>query len=166
MLRRYASGSVTLSQLASWMNSQGFRTRNTKSLANGSGTASSGPKLFTTASVRGILHNPFFMGQVRHRKELLPGPHEGLVSEDVFQAVQAAMKRKSGRSETLHPRPEREYLLKGLIKCAYCGMSLWAQTLVSGSRLYREQHSSRSHAECRADGKSIRCEPVRVATWS
>ena len=158
LFRRHASGSVTLSQLASWMNSQGFRTRNTKSLANGSGTASSGPKLFTTASVRGILHNPFFMGQVRHRKELLPGPHEGLVSEDVFQAVQAAMKRNSGRSETLHPRPEREYLLKGLIKCAYCGMSLWAQTLVSGSRLYREQHRSRSHAECRADGKSIRCD--------
>ncbi len=36
-------------------------------------------------------------------------------------------------------------------------MSLWAQTLVSGSRLYREQHSSRSHIECQADGKSIPC---------
>ena len=69
-----------------------------------------------------------------------------------------AMRRNSGRSDTLQPRPEREYLLKGLIKCAYCGMSLWDQTLVSVSRLYREQHSSRSHAECSADGKSIRCD--------
>ena len=158
LFRRYASGGVTLAQLASWMNSRGFRTRNTKNLPNGTGTTSSGPKLFTTASVRGILHNAFNMGQVRHGKELLPGAHEALVSDDIFQAVQVAMKRNSGRSETLHPRPEREYLLKGLIKCAYCGMSLWAQTLVSGSRLYREQHSSRSHAECRADGKSIACD--------
>ena len=87
LFHRYASGSVTLSQLASWMNSEGFRTRNTKNLPNGSGATSSGPKLFTTTSVRGILHNPFFMGQVRHRKELLPGAHEALVSEDVFRAV-------------------------------------------------------------------------------
>ena len=79
------------------------------------------------------------------------------MSEGVFQAVQVAMSRNSGRSETLHPRPQREYLLKGLIKCAYCGMSLWAQTLVSGSRLYREQHSSRSHVECPADGRSVAC---------
>ncbi len=49
-------------------------------------------------------------------------------------------------------------MLKGLIKCVYCGMSLWAQTLKSGSRLYREQHRSRSHAECLADGRSILCD--------
>ncbi len=157
LFRRYASGGVTLAQLATWMNSQGLRTRNTKNLPDGSGATSSGPKLFTTASVRGILHRPFYAGRVRHQDELLPGAHEALVGEEVFQAVQVAMKRNSGRSETLHPRPEREYVLKGLIKCAYCGMSLWAQTLKSGSRLYREQHRSRSHTDCRADGKSIAC---------
>ena len=79
------------------------------------------------------------------------------MSQDVFDAVQAALRRNSGRSETLHPRPEREYLLKGLIRCAHCLMPLWAQTLKSGSRLYREQHSSRSHMVCPADGRSIRC---------
>ena len=70
----------------------------------------------------------------------------------------STMRRNSSRSETLQPRPEREYLLKGLIKCAHCGMSLWAQTLTSGSRLYREQARSRSHIECPGDSKSIRCE--------
>ncbi len=100
------------------MNAEGFKTRNTKSLPDGTGATTSGPKLFTTASVRGILHNPFYMGKVRHRNECLPGAHEALVSEDVFQGVQAAMRRNSGRSKTLSPRPEREYLLKGLIKCS------------------------------------------------
>ena len=89
-----------------------------------------------------------------------------LVSDGLFQQVQSAMKRNSGRSETLHPRPERESLLKGLVKCAHCGMVLWAQTLKSGSRLYREQARSRSHIECPADGKSIRCEiPDEQMGW-
>ena len=158
LFRRYSSGNVTLSQLALWMKDRGFRTRNTKNLPDGMGGLSCGPKLFTTASVRGILHNPFYTGRVRHKEQVLPGAHEGLVGEDLFQAVQDAMKRNSGRSQTLHPRPDRDYLLKGLIKCAYCGMSLWAQTLKSGSRLYREQARSRSHMLCPADGRSIPCD--------
>ena len=114
--------------------------------------------MFTTASVRGILHNPFYSGRVRHRDELLPGAHKPLVSEEVFQAVQVALGKNSGRSETLSTHAAREYLLKGLIRCAHCLMPLWAQTLTSGSRLYREQARSRSHIECHADGRSIRCD--------
>ena len=157
LFHRYTSGTVTLSTLASWLNSQGFRTRNTKRLPDASGQSVQGPRLFTTASVRGILHNPFYTGSVRHKDRLLPGAHDPLVPQDVFDAVQIALRRNSGRSETLHPRPEREYLLKGLIRCAHCLMPLWAQTLKSGSRLYREQARSRSHMVCPADGRSIPC---------
>ena len=158
LFARYASGTVTLSQLASWMNAQGFTTRNTKKLPDRNGDLNGGPKLFTTASVRGILHNAFYTGRVRHKDQLLPGAHEPLLSQDVFHTVQVALKRNSGRSETLHPRPEREYLLKGLVRCAHCLMPLWAQTLKSGSRLYREQARSRSHMLCPADGRSIPCD--------
>ena len=158
LFTRYASGSVTLSNLASWMNSHGFTTRNTNRLADGNGTLTAGPKLFTTASIRAIVHNGFFTGKVKHGRELLPGAHEPLISEELFDVVQSTLKRNSGRSETLHPRPEREYLLKGLIRCAHCLMPLWAQTLTSGSRLYREPARSRSHIECHADGRSIRCD--------
>ena len=154
---RYASGTITLSPLASWMNSKGFRTRNTKRLPGVRGESSSGPRLFTTASVRGILHNSFYAGMVKHKDQIVPGAHAPLVSQDVFDAVQVALRRNSGRSETLHPRPELEYLLKGLIRCAHCLMPLWAQTLSSGSRLYREQARSRSHMVCPADGRSIPC---------
>ncbi len=80
------------------------------------------PRLFTTAPIRGILHNPLYTGRVRHKDQLLPGVHEALVSTSIFDAVQTTMKKNSGRSETLHPRPEREYLLKGLIRCAHCGL--------------------------------------------
>ena len=148
LFRRYAAGNTTLSQLAVWMNSQGFRTRNMRRLPSGNDSQAAGPKLFTTASVRVILHNPFYMGKIKHRDQLLPGSHQALVSDGLFQQAQSAMKRNSGRSQSLHPGPEREYLLKGLVKCAHCGMALWAQTLKRGSCLYREQKGSRGDGYC------------------
>ena len=148
LFRRYSAGTVTLAKLASWLNDQGFRTRNTKKLPDGSGNLVAGPRMFTSASVRHILHNPFYMGRIRHRSETLPGAHEGLVSDDVYQTVQGAMRRNSGRSRTLQQRPQREYLLKGLIQCAHCRMPMWAQTFKNGRRYYREQKGSRGAGYC------------------
>ena len=124
LFRRYASGTTTLSQLATWLNDQGFRIRNMHQLPDARGDMVAEPRLFTVASVRGILHNVFHMGKVRHKDQLLPGVHQALVSEEVFHTIQVAMKRNSGRSSTLHPRPEREYLLKGLIRCAHWGLPM------------------------------------------
>ncbi len=67
------------------------------------------------------------------------------------------MKRNSGRSETLHLRPEREYLLKGLIRCAHCGLSMWAQTYANGRRYYREQMGSRGSGYCVGRSRSMPC---------
>jgi len=158
LFKRYASGTTTLSQLATWLNDQGFRTRNMHKLPDANGDMAAQPRLFTVASVRGILHNPFHMGKVRHKDQLLPGVHKPLVSQELFDTVQAAMKRNSGRSSTLHPRPEREYLLKGLIKCAHCGLPMWAQTYYNGNRYYREQKGSRGHGYCVGRSRSMRCD--------
>ena len=57
MFERYFSGTTTLNELAAWLNDQGLRTRNTRKLANPDGSITQGPRLFTNASVRVILHN-------------------------------------------------------------------------------------------------------------
>ena len=159
LFRRYASGSTTLSQLASWLNECGFRTRNMHPPKGNDGIADgvAGPKLFTVASVRGILHNPFYAGKIRHCGEIFPGAHQPLVSEELFDVVQAATNRNSGRSETLHPRPEREYLLKGLIRCAHCLLPMWAQTYTNAHRYYREQKGSRGSGYCVNRSRSMPC---------
>ena len=157
MFHRYSSGMTTLSQLAAWLNGEGFRTRNTKKLPDQDGHLTAGPRLFTTASVRGILHNPFYTGQVSYKGKLLPGAHEPLVTQELFETVQAMLKKNSGRSETLQSRPQREYLLKGIVRCAYCGMPMWSQTYNNGQRYYREHKGSRSHGACEAAGGSIPC---------
>ncbi len=157
LFRRYATGTTTLSQLATWLNGQGLRTRNMKKIADGSGILQGGPRLFTTASVRGILHNSFYYGKVKHLEQLLPGAQEPLVSEELFQTVQSAMKRNSGRSSTLNPHPAREYLLKGLIRCAHCLLPMWAQTYNNGNPYYREHKGSRGAGYCVDRSGSIPC---------
>jgi len=78
LLRTYATGTTTLSQLAAWLNAMGYRTRNTKTLPGPVGTPLAGPKLFTTASVRGILHNRFYAGFVKYKVNWHPGDHEAV----------------------------------------------------------------------------------------
>jgi hypothetical protein len=129
MFKGYATGTATLAKLAAWLNDQGFRTRNTKKLPGPDGLLTSGPRLFTTASVKVILHNPFYAGLVKHNDELYQGAHEPLISQETFHLVEANLRKNSGRSRTLAPHPEREYLLKGLIRCAYCLMPIWRTQL-------------------------------------
>jgi site-specific DNA recombinase len=157
MFHQYATGTATLAQLAAWLNDQGFRTRNTKKLPGPDGLLTSGPRLFTTASVRGILHNPFYAGLVKHKDELYQGAHEALISKETFDLVETNLRKNSGRSRTLTPHPERDYLLKGLIRCAYCMMPMWSQTYKSGQRYYREHRASRSLADCPSAGGAITC---------
>ena len=154
----YASGTTTLSQLANWLNDQGFRSRNMHKLPNPQGNLLAEPRLFTTASVRGILHNPFYTGMVKHQTQLLPGAHESLVSESLIHSVQATLKKNCGRSETLKPQPQREYLLKGLLRCAHCGYPMWAQTYQNGHRYYREQYGSRGAGHCVGRSSSLPCD--------
>ena len=159
LFRKYATGNTTLSQLAGWLNEQGFRTRNMHWLLDAAGNITSGPRLFTTASVRGILHNIFYTGKITHRGKYFPGLHEPLVNPDIYETVQIALKKNSGWPETLLVRPERHYLLKGIVRCAYCGMPMWAQTYKSGKPFYREHKASRSHGICSAGG-SITCSTI------
>lgn len=161
LFKRYAAGGTSTADLAIWMNEQGFRTRNTKRLPTHNGTETAGPRYFTNASIRGILHNRFYAGFVKHGKHQLPGEHEPIVSDELFESVQLMMSKNSGRSASVgRRRKTRTYLLQGLARCADCGMNLWAQTYRNGRSYYREQRASRSHGQCPANGGSIPCEVV------
>ncbi len=154
----YSSGIARLADLATWLNDSGFRTRNMHRTLEGPQDEKAKPRYFTTSSVRTILHNPFYSGFVKHNDEQFPGLHESLISKSTFDRVQLLMRKNSGRSETLNPRPERQYLLKGLIRCAYCGLPMWSQTYYNGNRYYREHKNSRSTMQCPAGGGSITCD--------
>lgn len=160
LFRRYAAGGTSTADLAIWMNGGGFRTRNTKLLPTSAGTDAAGPRYFTNASIRGILHNRFYVGSVKHGKDHLPGEHEPIIAAELYESVKLMLTKNSGRSATVGRRRTRTYLLKGLARCAHCGMNLWAQTYRNGRSYYREQRATRSHGECSARGGSALCEVV------
>ena len=58
------------------------------------------------------------------------------------------------------PKPAREYLLKGLVRCSHCGMPMWAQTYKSGYAYYREHRGSRGAGECINAGGAILARTV------
>jgi site-specific DNA recombinase len=84
--------------------------------------------------VKVILHNPFYAGLSKHKGELHPGPHVAIISQETIDLVQVNLRKNSGRFRTLALHPEREYLLKGITRCAYCSVSMWSQTYKSGYR--------------------------------
>jgi len=155
----YAGGGWSLSRLAAWLNEQGFRTRNKHQLKDGSGRTVTGPRPFSLYSVRWLLHNPFFTGQVKYKGRLYKGAHEAIIDEGLFNSVQARLKAAKGRSKTFSAS-YRLYLLKGLARCIYCGYPLWSETLKSGYSYYREQKNAHGDYDCPAGGKAIRCSAI------
>ena len=113
LFRRYAAGTATLGKLALWLNEQGLRTHNTKKMLDARGTLTSGPKLFTSASVRWILHNPFYCGKVPYKGKLLNGTHEPLITDSLFNTVQDTLKKNNGRSEPYPLNRKGNTCLKG-----------------------------------------------------
>ena len=92
LFERYSTGTATLNSLAEALNEKGFRTRNSRKLVSPDGTVMQGPRLFTHASVRGILHNPFYTGMVKHRDRLYPGVHDA-------SGDRGPVRRGSGQAE-------------------------------------------------------------------
>ena len=141
-------------KLAAWLNEQGFKTRNKQALRDGHGSVVTGPRPFSLYSIRWILHNPFFTGKVLYKGQLYPGVHQAIIDEDLFNRVQEKLKVSKNRSKTFSPS-YRQYLLKGIARCIYCGYPLWAETSTKGFTCYREPKNSRSHFNCPGNGKSI-----------
>ncbi len=112
-------------------------------------------------AVADLLKNRFYAGYVGYKGEYFQGQHEALVSQEIFDLAQDALRKNNGRSRTLVARPAKRYLLRGIIRCiAYCLMPMWSQTYKSGGRYYREHRNSRSHGRCPAVSGSIPCEVV------
>ena len=143
LFHRYSAGDVSCGGLASWLNGLGFRTRNAKKLPNNRGVLSQEPRLFAAHGVADLIKNRFYSGFVSYKGEYFQGQHEALVSQEVFDLAQDALRKNNGRSSTLSSRATRQYLLKGLIRCAHCLMPTWAPTYKNGTQYYREHNDSR-----------------------
>src|SRR5207248_2483705 len=78
---------------------------------------------FDKTSLHRLLVNPLYAGKVRYKRELHAGEHTALVEPEVFDRVQALLKR-NGRTGGAAVRNGFGAILKGLVRCAACGCAM------------------------------------------
>jgi site-specific DNA recombinase len=68
-----------------------------------------------------MLSNPYYTGIVSYNGKHYPGRHKELVSQDLFDQVQAVLHahRHAGERDRKH-----QHYLKGTIRCGSCGSGL------------------------------------------
>ena len=94
------------------------------------------------STVRQILHNRVYMGEVRLRDRWFPGNHEALVTREEFDAAH--------RGHLPGQRRGRD-LLAGRVRCGLCGRRIGPDTNERGQMLYRCWHRGKG---CRQPGRS------------
>ena len=103
--------------------------------------------LFNAALIRQILKNPVYCGKIAYGRRktekvhgtrneyqivwsddylLVDGLHEGIVSEELWQAAQVKMAAQAKKYEKVNPTPSTHvHLLTTLIKCPLCGAGMY-----------------------------------------
>ncbi len=108
---RYATGEVSMSQLADALNQQGMTTRATPTRDAGT---------VTTRTVHLLLTNPYYKGVVTLNGAQYPGTHEALVDEATWADVQDVLAaRRNGERSRIH-----NHFLKSTVHCYSCGRRL------------------------------------------
>ena len=131
-------------EIATWVNSQNFHTRE--------------GNFFTPHAIKDILNNQFYCGFVKYNKKLYPGKHEAIISQEIFQQVQARKQNRKTIREVHGPKG----LLQGIAVCSNCGNRLHSDRKNQTTPMYRERHAH----ECPTNESSIIAEVLdkQVAT--
>lgn len=118
----YATGLYSIIDLTDKMYEIGLRNRNGKKV--------------TRNGISTILHNPFYVGTIKLRKngQVFEGKHKPLVSKSLFIEVQNMLDGKKKCGKTRH-----DYLYSRRIKCELCLKSLIAEK--QKGRVYYRCHT-------------------------
>jgi site-specific DNA recombinase len=110
--KTYATGLYSLSDIMVLLEARGLTTRATRR---------HGPRPLTLSRVHRLLTNPYYAGYVTHVGHVYEGRHEPLISQELFDKVQAVLvaHRHSGERDRKH-----QHYLKGTIRCGTCGSQL------------------------------------------
>ena len=107
--RAYATGEWSLDALEDELWERGLRSRPTPTRP---------PGRVRRSVIARLLHNPYYIGVVRYRGVDYEGKHPKLISEELFEQVQAVLAARdvAGEKQRRHP-----HYLKGTIFCGHCG---------------------------------------------
>jgi site-specific DNA recombinase len=96
-----------------------------------------GGKLFTNTSLRLLLTNVLYVGNIKHKGQVHPGEHQGIVTDGIWQQVQDLLiSQAQSKDASIHNRAGS--LLKGLLHCRTCGCRMTpTHAMTTGGKRYR-----------------------------
>jgi site-specific DNA recombinase len=119
---RYAHKREGARTLAVWLNESGHRTK--------------AGKPWSHTAVLTVLRNPVYVGKVYFRDTFHDGPHEHLVDEKLFRAVQTLLSER-GEDHSKRASANSPFLLAGLIVCERCGKHFVGTSAMGNRYRYR-----------------------------
>ena len=139
IFKQYVNTDTGANGLSKYLETHGFQK-----LARQNGTS----PLFSATLIRAILKNPVYCGKIafgRRKLEkihgtrneyhqvsqenylLVDGLHEGIVSEELWNAAQVKLLAQSKRYEPVNrSKTEQAHLLSALVKCPICGAGMYS----------------------------------------
>ncbi len=108
----YATGLYSIADITTLLEVRGPRSRATPRYIS---------KPLSQSAVHALLSNRYYIGEVKYHGKHYPGRHDKIISEDLFEQVQAvlAAHRLAGERDRKHL-----HYLKGSIYCGACGRRL------------------------------------------
>ena len=139
----YASGSMTLDDLAALMQNRGVLSR--------------GNKRIHISQISFMLQNPFYYGHFRYAGEMYEGTHEPIVSKTLYDKANAVL-RGRGRTPAVKTEPA-PYC--GLMRCGGCGMGITAEVKKKHQKNGNVHHYT--YYRCTRKNKAAKCKeaPMR-----
>ena len=125
-----------------------------------------GAQPFCKETVRSILQNPFYMGFVVYRGQLLKGTHPALITPELF-AKNKEIRKRWFRNPAQRRATPRVFPLTGIIRCSFCHFSMRGITHTNTKiRYYRDtarEHTSACPRKGVANAADLEAEVVALA---
>ena len=103
----YATGTFSLDSLQAELTMRGLRTRPGRHPAGE----------VSISKLAALLRDPYYLGYVTYKGELIKGRHEALISQELFDRVQVMLDDRGGRGVR---KRRHDHYLKGALWCGEC----------------------------------------------
>ncbi len=136
IFEKYVETDMGAGAIAKWLNSHDYKKK-----IRQNGTVN----LFSSHFVVGVLDNPIYCGKISYGRRknqkiegkrneyhivkqktfnVYDGVHEGIISEEIFQAAQAKRAIHAVKHEKVHSL-EHEHVLSAILRCPICGSGMY-----------------------------------------
>ncbi|MFC1497166.1 recombinase family protein [Verrucomicrobiota bacterium] len=109
-------------EVCNTLNEQGNRTKKSVWTRKDGTEKTVGERRFQPDKVKRLIANPLYKGIIRRGDDEYESEHVALVSKKLWEDANEALSKR--RRKWVHRRDKHIHLLKGLLKCGYCGKSL------------------------------------------